>query len=93
MQKMNTSNMDPFAEQCTEHHFSILQMCTSTNKEKADATQVRKEMYLKKKQCDRIHSGPLPRPRGTKDENQHGRFYKTMLRTPFQHSTNMYMCK
>ncbi len=42
--------MDPFAEQSLEHHFSILQMCISADKEKIDAVRVMKEMYFKKEQ-------------------------------------------
>ncbi len=37
-----------------------------------------------------IRNGPLPGPRGVKEENQHrGRFCKTALRTPFQRPKNM----
>ncbi len=49
-QKISTGNMDPFAEQHSEHHFNILQTCIPANKEKADTVWERKEIYLKKEQ-------------------------------------------
>ncbi len=47
---MSTGNMAHFAEQCSEHHFNILQMYIPAYKEKADAMLVRKEMYFKNEQ-------------------------------------------
>ncbi len=44
-QKMKTDNMDSFAEQHSEHHFSILQTCIRANKENTDAMQVRNSRY------------------------------------------------
>ncbi len=76
MQKMNIDIMEPFAEQRSEHHFSILQTCIPANKETGEAVRVRKEMYFENEQsrtrkeyiCDEIHCGIPLRPRGVNYE-------------------------
>ncbi len=45
VQKMRTNNMDPFAEQYSEYHCSILQMGVPANKNKADVTWVSNGLY------------------------------------------------
>ncbi len=50
-QKMRTDNMDSFAKQCLEHHFSIRQTCIPANKGKADAVWVKKSSYVLVMEC------------------------------------------
>ncbi len=45
-QKMSTGNMVPFAEQRSEHHFSIQQTRICANKGKADAVWVGYSMFI-----------------------------------------------